>query len=365
MTSAVLKHIPFQTCQAYVNEWTASRPKIALITAIACTILGIASTGAAVSLNLIPAATVALVLSAIVTFCISIALFVSYAKRSSVDMQLTHEHLTQVMQHTLADLKKGQYTSPNGQVHALNMQPAIEGTQCVATAGNVGRRPGIFPTRITVVSQDCLQVAQDLHVRGLNPCVADFANSTHAGGGYLYGARAQEEHICRCSGLSVVIDPRHGMQTHNFYPLNESTPAAGLYVPQVPVFHAGKTFEYLNQPFPIAVAVLAAPYKPSLQSVSGRLRLNDQDAHLVRERIRTMLEMAFINGHRSVVLGAFGCGAFANPPEHIAAIFNDIIQSDYPGCFEEIVFAVLDDHNTGKEHNPEGNFAPFKRQFPN
>jgi hypothetical protein len=30
---------------------------------------------------------------------------------------------------------------------------------------------------------------------------------------------------------------------------------------------------------------------------------------------------------------------------------------------QEIVFAILDDKNTGKEHNPEGNLAPFKSRI--
>jgi hypothetical protein len=30
---------------------------------------------------------------------------------------------------------------------------------------------------------------------------------------------------------------------------------------------------------------------------------------------------------------------------------------------QEIVFAILDDKNTGKSHNPEGNLAPFKSRI--
>ena len=35
------------------------------------------------------------------------------------------------------------------------------------------------------------------------------------------------------------------------------------------------------------------------------------------------------------------------------------------GCFREVVFAIFDDHNAHKAHNPEGNFAPFVRCFSN
>jgi uncharacterized protein (TIGR02452 family) len=93
------------------------------------------------------------------------------------------------------------------------------------------------------------------------------------------------------------------------------------------------------------------------------LRLSDADAETMRQRIHTTLEMAYRNDHDAVVLGALGCGAFCNPPEHIAEIFHEVIHSEYPGCFKEIVFAVFDDHNSGHKHNPEGNYLPFKNRF--
>ena len=32
---------------------------------------------------------------------------------------------------------------------------------------------------------------------------------------------------------------------------------------------------------------------------------------------------------------------------------------EYEGVFKKIIFAVIDDKNTGKSHNPEGNYKPF------
>src|SRR5579862_970271 len=362
MTHA-LASIPFSKPFSFSSNWTKEHPKIALITAIACAALGIAATAAVTTMTLIPTSVFTLVASALAAFSLSIGLFVSYAKHSSSQMHLTPQYLTQVMQQTLQDLKKGYYTSPNGQTHTLSMQPAVNGTVFFTSAGHAGRRPGNYQTVFSVISKDCLEVARELHARGSNPLILDNANADDVGGGYLRGAKAQEEDCCRRSGLSVAIDTRHGMQPYNHYPLNQSHVGAGLYVPQVPVFRAGENqhYQYLNEPFSVAFAVMAAICRPQLQTVSGQLRLNDRDAHITRERVRTIVEMAYRNGHRSLVLGAFGCGAFWNPPNHIAEIFSEVIHNEYPGCFEEIAFAILDDHNAGKTHNPEGNYRPFVR----
>lgn len=33
------------------------------------------------------------------------------------------------------------------------------------------------------------------------------------------------------------------------------------------------------------------------------------------------------------------------------------------GVFREILFAIVDDHNARRTHNPEGNFKPFVGTF--
>lgn len=70
-----------------------------------------------------------------------------------------------------------------------------------------------------------------------------------------------------------------------------------------------------------------------------------------------------INQHKNLILSAFGCGSYGNPPEQISKIFKDVIYNDFSGHFDNIVFAILDDHNSYREHNPNGNLKPFLNEF--
>jgi uncharacterized protein (TIGR02452 family) len=64
------------------------------------------------------------------------------------------------------------------------------------------------------------------------------------------------------------------------------------------------------------------------------------------------------------VLSAFGCGAFANPPNHIARLFKEVfLEDEFLGVFKYIVFAIYEDHNSSKAHNPYGNVLPFLEVF--
>ncbi len=268
------------------------------------------------------------------------------------------------MNDTLNHLKAGFYTSPNGTRHPLDLNATVQNTSLLLNAGPVNQRPGNEPTRIIVKDMDCLYAAAELHTRGLSPLVLDMASDRHFGGGYLSGARAQEEECCRRTGLCLAVDTQHGLQRQNFYPLHRNSAAAGIYVPRVPVFRAGyeKGYQYLNHPFEISFGVFAAYHNPQLDRSSGSPRLHPTTAAATREKIRTFFEMARQHGHQSVVFSALGCGAFGNPPDQIAEITLDVIQREFAHCFKEIVIAIVEDHNTGQPHNPEGNFKPFARR---
>ena len=70
------------------------------------------------------------------------------------------------------------------------------------------------------------------------------------------------------------------------------------------------------------------------------------------------------HGHDSLVLGALGCGAFCNPPSHIAKLFHEVFEEpEFKNKYRLISFAILDDHHAHRSHNPESNYLLFVKEF--
>ena|SRR5258705_8825462 len=73
-----------------------------------------------------------------------------------------------------------------------------------------------------------------------------------------------------------------------------------------------------------------------------------------RRRIAAQLDTLNNHGLRHAVLSAFGCGAFRNPAEQVAAIYRDEIAARAEH-FDAIVFAVF-----APGYGPD-NYTPFAR----
>lgn len=52
---------------------------------------------------------------------------------------------------------------------------------------------------------------------------------------------------------------------------------------------------------------------------------------------------------------------YSNPPGHLAELFASVLP-EYPQ-YRHISFAIFDDHNANKTHNPHGNVKPFRDVF--
>ena len=63
----------------------------------------------------------------------------------------------------------------------------------------------------------------------------------------------------------------------------------------------------------------------------------------LRRRAGLVLAVAADNGHRTVLLGAWGCGVFRNDPALVADAFGKWLESDkFAGAFDRAVFAIYD-----------------------
>ena len=273
------------------------------------------------------------------------------------DVGMVKAYLKAVWQDTHQHVMRGGYANREGNWQAINTNNATA-IQLYTPPPPIADRPeaGAHAALVEVVNDDCLHVAERLAAEGLSPIVMDAASRGHFGGGYWRGARAQEEEICRRTNLPEAVDPRHGIQTRYLYPL---APRNGIYVPRVTLFREGMgtAFAKFVHPVEIGVGIIAAHSHPPVRNG----RMEEPFASDTLEMLRTFFRMAQVNRHRSVVAVAIGCGAFANPAAHVAALFAQVVTAEFLCCFDKIVFAVLDDHNARHENNPEGNFIPFAR----
>lgn len=204
--------------------------------------------------------------------------------------------------------------------------------------------------KINVTNEDSFQAAG----RFENPFVMNFANAHNPGGGFLVGANAQEEALCRCSTLyaSIKSDNAKQMYKYNNTYLNSVESDYMILSPNVCVFRNEKC-ELLQKPFTAAVITLPAPNRYG----AGMFAPHKLISETMLRRIRIVLRIAMKHGYRNLVLGAWGCGAFGNDPDDVSGYFKAaVIDEKYGFCFDEICFAVY-----GKQDSK--NIQAFRNTF--
>ena len=70
--------------------------------------------------------------------------------------------------------------------------------------------------------------------------------------------------------------------------------------------------------------------------------LLDDYEKLMKSKMRFQLRAALANNKTVLILGAFGCGSFANPPEEVARLYKEVLEEpEFNEAFEHIIFANL------------------------
>lgn len=193
-----------------------------------------------------------------------------------------------------------------------------------------------------------------------NILVLNFANPVNPGGGVRYGAKAQEEDLCRKSSLLFSLESDSAQK---YYRYNKSLHTymgsdAIILTPNVEIIR-DVNGELLDESMVVSVMTCAAPvFSTGMEGLD-----DEQYQQLFYNRICGMLKCAAYWGYQVLVLGAFGCGAFGNDARLVSDLFYKALKEfNYNGMtaedfFRRIDFAVLD--KTPGQYN----FNEFNRNF--
>ena len=273
---------------------------------------------------------------------------------------------------TVAIVKQGYYIAENGErVDIKGTDYMVANTKFYNSEFRVDNVPTIDgETIVEVVNDDCMAVGMRLLDEGYNPAVLNMASRRNPGGSVISGAGAQEETIFRRTNIHPSLyqfasyAEDYGVAKSPLqYPLERNY--GGAYSPCVTIFRGDEKSGYRllseSETRQLAFVSVAAISRPDLTPEG---MLVDSIAESTKTKIRVILRIGLKHGHDSLVLGALGCGAFRNPPHHIAKLFHEVIQeAEFANKYKRLIFAILDDHNAHREHNKEGNFLPFAREF--
>lgn len=167
-------------------------------------------------------------------------------------------------------------------------------------------------------------------------CLLNFASFRYSGGQFLSGSMAQEEALCHESFLYNVLEE----QTEYYAWTNQNT-NHGLYQDSA-IFSPDILFFRDDREHYADVVTCAAPNRSCLFDRKPRFTEAENSVAL-QSRIHFLSDVFCRKGYEPeyIIIGAFGCGVFAQDAGQVASIFRT---SRYPAS-AKIIYAVPDSRN--------------------
>lgn len=141
-----------------------------------------------------------------------------------------------------------------------------------------------------------------------NPLILIFADDVNPGGCIESGNGMQEECLFRRTALFRYM-------SRNLYPLkcNEALYCYNVPVVRMSELRDNQEIDQMNYSF-VASACLKYPSNPMTTDEISKMKM----------KIELILRIAEKHGHKNIILGAWGCGAYGCNPHEIAKIFKEV-----------------------------------------
>ncbi|ADD43214.1 TIGR02452 family protein [Stackebrandtia nassauensis] len=249
--------------------------------------------------------------------------------------------LRHIARETVDIAETGEYRNAAGELVDIrdHVADAISGTRHYLPDDHldVAQSPRSAPT-IEVTDETTLTAARRLDTEGnTDTACLVFASAKNPGGGFLGGAKAQEEDLARCSALYRCQTTVPAFYEHHRLTRDLRYSDRVIYSPGVPVFR-DEALKLLDAPYRTAFLTAAAPNLGAI--TRNQPQYVDDVPHALRRRASRVLAVAAAQGHRNLILGAWGCGVFRNDPRQVAEAFAEGLRE--VDRFDRVVFAVLD-----------------------
>lgn len=259
-------------------------------------------------------------------------------------------------QDTLRIIDSGRYETPSKE--SCDVASAID----AARAGTITYAPGSItpraphvpkalpPVEITNETTAAAGRRLVLEERAARVCVLNFASARKPGGGFLGGAKAQEEDLALASALYACLEPQRAYYDANRAHASTLYTDHVIYSPDVPFFRDDRGV--LATPALLSVITAPAPNAGAVDASERALVVPT-----LARRAAIVLEIGAKHAHETLVLGAWGCGVFRNDAREVATTFRELLTTRYADAFARVVFAVWD---TSATH---ATFEAFRETF--
>lgn len=170
--------------------------------------------------------------------------------------------------------------------------------------------------------------------------ILNFASAKNPGGGFLNGAKAQEESLAISSGLYLTLIKNEEYYQQNRICGNMIYTDYMIYSPDV-IFIRDKTLNLVKNPVKASVLTAPAVNIGQILLKTPELKLDAQIA--MKNRMSRILDIFAAKGNTTLILGAYGCGVFKNDPVIVAKYWKELLQAkDKQKYFKNIIFSIYD-----------------------